>query len=409
MFKRILICCCLLLSASLAFAQFRMENARRHSVEIPFEFESNFIVLEIVFNRVFPLKFILDTGAEHTILTKRSYADILDLPYRKRFSIMGADMQTVIFANLISGVHMDLGGVQSLNHSMLVLEDDYFNFEKLIGTEVHGIIGADLLRHFVMKIDYRRKVITFTNPKHFKKPGRKFREFPIELNRNKPYVINPITLENGAVVKAKLLIDTGASLALLINTNTHPDLVLPENVIVGNIGTGLGGFLEGFMGRVKSFELAGFEMENVIVNFQDVSNSIADTTISNSRNGILGNTILSRFTLITDYHSRRIFVRPVRRLNRRKFYYDRSGMAIVASGRNLDSYVVNSIMSGSPAEEAGLLPGDLIRSINGIPTSLMSLQSILGQMQRRAGRRVRVTIIRDGKKIKKEFRLRELI
>ena len=396
-----------LLSNSLAHAQFNLYTGNKKSVEVPFQYEHNFIIVEIIFNKVFPLKFILDTGAEHTILTKREFTDILDIPYRKKFRIVGADMQTVLFANLATGIHLNMNGVVAHRHNMLVLEEDYFKFEQMTGLEIHGIIGADFFRHFVMKIDYKRRVITFTNPRHFKKPSGKYREYPIEIKKNKPYIITPVTLQNGTTIDAKLLLDTGASLALLLNTSSHPDLTIPENVIVGNIGTGLGGFLEGFMGRVQSYELAGFQLEDIIVNFQEVSLN-ADTTYANSRNGILGNSILSRFTIITDYQNNRIFVRPIKKF-KRKFHYDKSGLLVVASGPKLESFVVSSIIPGSPAAEAGILRGDQIKAINGLPSSLLSLRNIITYLQKREGKRIKMTIVRDGQKIKKEFRLRELI
>ena len=36
----------------------------------------------------------------------------------------------------------------------------------------------------------------------------------------------------------------GASLSLLLHTDTHPDLVLPEKFVKGSVGKGLGGNLE---------------------------------------------------------------------------------------------------------------------------------------------------------------------
>ncbi|HOY18537.1 MAG TPA: hypothetical protein PLC89_14620, partial [Haliscomenobacter sp.] len=45
-------------------------NGETH-VDIPFDYENNFIVIKLMFNDIFPLKFIFDTGAENTILTKR--------------------------------------------------------------------------------------------------------------------------------------------------------------------------------------------------------------------------------------------------------------------------------------------------------------------------------------------------
>ena len=56
------------------------ENGNGEKVEIPFEYINGFIVVDIIFEKVLPLKFILDTGAENTILLKRTYTDLLKTP-----------------------------------------------------------------------------------------------------------------------------------------------------------------------------------------------------------------------------------------------------------------------------------------------------------------------------------------
>jgi hypothetical protein len=61
-------------------------------IEIPFQYINGFIIVDIVFQKVMPLKFILDTGAGHTILLKREYAEILKIPYQKKIKLLGADM-----------------------------------------------------------------------------------------------------------------------------------------------------------------------------------------------------------------------------------------------------------------------------------------------------------------------------
>ena len=56
----------------------------KDNVEIDFDYKQGFIILNIKFNNTIPLKFILDTGAEHIILFKKEISDILGLPYEKK-------------------------------------------------------------------------------------------------------------------------------------------------------------------------------------------------------------------------------------------------------------------------------------------------------------------------------------
>ena len=46
-----------------------LEN--KEPVEIDFEYSQGFIILDIRFSKALPLKFILDTGAEHVILFRQ--------------------------------------------------------------------------------------------------------------------------------------------------------------------------------------------------------------------------------------------------------------------------------------------------------------------------------------------------
>ena len=73
-------------------------------VEMPFEYDNNFIVVDVLMNGLVPLKFIFDTGAEHTILTRREITDVLGVPYRRRFTVLGADMKTELHAYLVRNI-----------------------------------------------------------------------------------------------------------------------------------------------------------------------------------------------------------------------------------------------------------------------------------------------------------------
>ncbi|MBK7872800.1 MAG: aspartyl protease family protein [Saprospiraceae bacterium] len=376
-------------------------------VEIPFEYENNFIIVRVIFNDVFPLKFIFDTGAEHTILTRREITDLLQINYERRFPLLGSDLTTELYAYLARGVKLSIHNLVALNRSILVLDEDYFRFEEYGGISVHGIMGSDLFRRFVVKIDFRRKVITLYDPATFVPPsGNRYHIVPLEIHRNKPYIVSPTRISD-TTIQAKYLIDTGASLSLLLYTNTHPAFELPPKYIRSKIGMGLGGYLQGFLGRIEKIEIEDFAMEGVITNFQEVPPDI-DSSFLNGRNGILGNQILNRFEITIDYIHEKMYIAAEKTFNK-KFQYDRSGLIIAASGLHLNDFNVVDIIAGSPAEEAGIQIGDEIKVINGIPTSLMHLSDITKRLQKRVGKKINLVIKRNDERIKIHFRLRNLI
>ncbi|MCB9278844.1 MAG: aspartyl protease family protein [Lewinellaceae bacterium] len=400
--------CCFLSGVLLANAQripdIGMKNADK--IDVPFELENNFIIISVIFNRVFPLKFIVDTGAEYTILTHKEITDLLQIDYHREFPILGADMKTELKGYLARGIDLQIGGMLASQRTILVLDDDYFRFNELAGIEVHGILGADLLRRFVVRINYQKKVITFFDPGHFPEP-RQATVLPIDVYRNKPYINVDVGMQEKNLDSLKMLIDTGASLALLVHTGTLPGFETPANVVPGNIGMGLGGFLEGYNGRMDFLDIGPHRLRGVITNFQDFLPG-ANPELINQRNGIVGNQVLERFNVTFDYIREKLYLVPNRHFNDR-FRFDKSGMALVASGVRLGEIVVLSVIPGSPADEVGILPGDHIKTFNGFSTRLFSLGDIVYRLSGRTGKRIRLNIIRDEVKFKVTFRLRDLI
>ena len=306
---------------------------------------------------------------------------------------------------------MKLGeGLTIAEQAILVLEEDYFSFEEFTGITIHGILGADILRRFVIKIDYRRRKIIFQDPSTFKIPRfDSFIKTNSEFNRYKPYLYLPTALRAGNTSNLKFLLDTGASLALLMYTSSDSTLQLPENLIKTYIGFGLGGTLEGYIGRTASLKIGDHELQNVITNFQDISNEYGlDTTFLNNRSGLIGNVVLQRFYVIIDYIHEVVYLKPNRDF-KRKFLFDRSGLSIAATGNNLNHFIVLTVIKDSPAEQAGIQIGDEIRAVNGVPVIFKGLESIVRAFQKKPGKKIQVLIKRGEERMVVEFKLRDLI
>src|SRR6478609_8909285 len=113
----------LLLIHSLSLAQvlgFSLADGRR-KVNIPIEIHNNLIVVPVVLNDALPLKFILDTGVRTTILTQKTFTDILNLPYSRKYTISGPGGMNVVDAYVTNNVSLELPGISGKGHAMLVL------------------------------------------------------------------------------------------------------------------------------------------------------------------------------------------------------------------------------------------------------------------------------------------------
>jgi hypothetical protein len=412
MYPKLLLLFILCLSSLRATTQEELISIPKGSgrVEIPFEYVNNFIVVQIVFNKTFPLKFIFDTGAENTILTRKEFADILQIDYQREISIFGSDLTTELTAYVAPGISLDFGEYLRIrSQAILVMKEDYFRFEEYAGIEVHGILGADILRRFVITIDYRRRRITFQDPSKFREPSGRFRVVSTDFSRHKPYLTVPASIRSGQKSSFKLLMDTGASLALLLYTYSDSLLQLPPELLRTSIGYGLGGTLQGYVGRIAKMRIDEIELNNVVTNFQDLGEDyVIDSTFLNNRNGIMGNVVLQRFTIIIDYVREKVYFRPNRDVSK-AFKFDRSGLNLIATGNQLNHFIVLNVIENSPAGEAGIRKGDEIRFVNGVPARLRGLENILRTFQKKQGREIKLLIKRGEERIFKRFILRDLI
>ncbi len=408
LFIKVLFICLLISFNFIAWSQsFNTFSASQQKVSVAFEYINNFILVDILLDEKLPLKFILDTGAEHSILTKKEVAEVLNFQYVKKFKIVGADMNRELIAHLVTNIHFRIGALEEENVQMLVLDEDYFLFEELTGQNIQGILGGDFLRKYVVEIDYKRKRLTIHNPKFFK-PKKKHKVIPIMVKNNKPFIKSDLVLQNLEPMKASvMLIDSGAGVTLLLDSDESEAIQIPENAVPGNIGSGLGGQLLGYFGLLPEISIGQFNLKNIPMNFQVKQNDSIEINLF-KKNGLIGNQILDRFKVIIDYRRDKLYLQPNKRLYK-PFKFDKSGISVIATGFKLRKYLIQSVMRDSPAGEAGLKPGDQILSLNNIPYKFLSLKGINKRLKRKVGKKTSMVIKREGVKKKVKFELRNLL
>lgn len=380
--------------------------------EVPFRFEGNFILVSVLFNNLLPLTFILDTGAEYSLLTKKEIADFLNIDYQRRFTLYGADMKEELYAYLTKNISLQMGDLHATHRSVLVLEEDYFRFEEYSGIQIHGILGADFLKRFTLQIDYEKQVITFFNPSYYQNKIKIRKEkgeiLPFTLVKGKPYIRCTTHLYNQEIKSLNYLVDTGAGLSLLLYTAIDSLKAAQVKMLNSPIGLGLGGKLEGYVGRIKNIQFASKNFPELITKFQekpDFSNTIFITP----RDGIIGNNMLSAFSrIIFDYNrSEMIVISNKKKV--KQMPYDRSGLIIGASGDNLNHFTILKIIENTPAAATGIQVGDKIRKINGLSVSILSLEGVNNKFRGSVGKKIILHVQREQKILVYEFKLTDII
>ena len=395
-----------LLTSTLGSAQhfgFKFEEGLQKIV-IPIEVLNNLAIVPVVLNDQISLKFILDTGVRTTVLTQKSYSDILGLTYTKKMFVTGPGGNQAV-AYVTNNVSLDLPGIQGTGHSMLVLEEDYLELRNYLGAEVHGILGYELFSRFIVQIDYEAKRLILYESEFFKKK-RGFQTLKIDVEDTKPFVRVNVKMTDNIQLEAKLLIDTGASHGLMLDTDSDERINVPEKNLHSVIGRSLGGSITGRIGRIDQLELGKYKIHNTIANFPDPTEFV-DTLIrseSMDRNGAIGGEIVSRFNIVFNFAKEEIYFKK-NASYKRASSYDMSGVTLRAKGSQLRVYEISELRIDSPAELSGAKIGDLIISINGTMVNKLDLNHVNGFFNKKPGKRVTLLIEREGDRKKIEFRL----
>ena len=145
---------------------FIKEDVRK--VRIPFYSSNNLIIIAVSINGGPKINFLVDTGVRSNILFSKKLGDALGLEYSRRLNIVGADGTSEIWAQVSPINSIDLGDVEGRLQSLLVLEEDFFELEAVIGVPVYGIIGYDFFKYNPVKINYDDGFMEFFQEKALK-------------------------------------------------------------------------------------------------------------------------------------------------------------------------------------------------------------------------------------------------
>ncbi len=381
-------------------------TGNQKSVSIPFETYNNLIVFSIVLNGTLPLKFILDTGVRSTILLDRSITDLFGVHYTRNITLTGIGNNRTVEAYVANNLSVTLPGMTSGSISMLVLKKDYLNLRNHLGTDVHGIIGYDLFSHFVVKIDYQHKMLVFYRPEKFR-PRKSYESFDLSIEDAKPFFEVPLQITDSTSLNAKLMIDTGASHALILHAASDDQISVPLKNIATKLGRGLTGDVEGHLGRINGCKLGKYRLHDIITSFPNDS-TFYDSLFVVKRNGSVGGEILSKFTVIIDFIHKKMYLKKNAKF-RTPFDYNMSGLEVTAKGEDLNKYYVDMVRKGSVADSAGIMEGDEVVRLQGIPSEKLTMDKIYEILNSYNKRKIRIWVQRADMTRRVEFVLQSEI
>ncbi len=390
----------------LALVAFCRKADAQTALEIPFDFENDFIVVRATINGSLPVDLLFDTGSEYTILTESLLFGLLNAESVEPVRLVGSDLSSAVTGALSRRNRLRVGALDIRGQPIIAVDSDVLDLSVMAGRDIFGIMGIGAFGAYVLEIDYARRRITLTPPELYSRPRRSL-AVPLVVKSHKPYVKLSTRVHPGFEDSLLYLIDTGAALEALIYAEPRDTAIYPPQLIAGAIGHGLGGSIVGFVGRTDRLHLGELTLPGVVTHFQVAGDSLLRDSI-NSRNGVVGNGLLSHFQVAIDFPAGLVYLTPQRKA-RKPRPYDRSGLKVVDDGSDPAVARVQFVSPGTPAAEAGVQAGDLIRKLNRWPVRLLSTEDLQRKLRGKVGRRIRLTLDRGGRELVCTFALRELI
>lgn len=412
--------------------------------KIAFELVNNLVIVPVEINGT-ELSFLLDTGVNSTLLFSVEELDSVQLKNAKPVKLRGLGEGGDIDAIVSDGNTVKVGKALDTDHRIYMVIESEINFSTRMGLPIHGIIGFDLFRDFVIKTDYTSKRLTLYRPESFqRKRCKNCVEIPLQFYNRKPFL--DIRVESAMhETDALVLLDTGSSDGLWLFDEDGFISENPKNYFNDFLGLGLSGNIYGKRTKIRKLNIDAFQLEKVTASFPD-SNTVKNIKSLPERMGSLGSEVLRRFTVIMNYRGQTMTLKKNNRFSD-PFYYNMAGLTLEHDGlipvREVDyfkidpvtmtkerreataifdvyksptlqfflapKFVVAEVRPGSPADMAGLMKGDEVVKINGKASFKYKLYEVVSLFSSKAGRTIYLEISRNGITQKKKFVLREVL
>jgi hypothetical protein len=230
------------------------------------------------------------------------------------------------------------------------------------GIPVDGMVGFELIRRMVTRIDYGYRTLTFIDPSRFN-PENSPKAWGIAV----PFVFyDHLPDVKGSIggLPARFDIDTGSRAELDITSPFVAAHDLRAQFAKGTsavTGWGVGGPARDYMVRLPSIMLGPVKIDNLAVGLSEATGgSFSDPNYD----GNVGTALLKRFVVTFDYAHEIMYLKRITPPPTDIGTFDRSGLWINAKPGGFE---VVDVAKGSAAADAGVAVGDEITAIDGEP------------------------------------------
>ena len=251
----------------LLFAPHAFPQSGKVSVEVPFEFIANQIVVQVKVGGKGPFNMLIDTDTDPSAIDSATARELgLEVATRGSFGSGGGTERNVVYSTRLPTV--ELGAISARDVAAATI--DLKKLADKIGKPIVGVLGYSFLKDRIIQIDYPNSKIRF------------FGESPYPRIELAPNTVNTIAVpfrhENGEVIidsifinneKMRATLDTGSSSSFSLTPEAVAILGLDDQATEGKTGNAVGynGEYANKAGLLKSVRLGRFSAESVPATF----------------------------------------------------------------------------------------------------------------------------------------------
>ncbi len=374
---------CLLVSLSVRAQEQFSEPPARKITTVPLRTLSGGVVLIKAAVNKYPdsLNFILDTGSGGISLDSTTCIE-LNIPLEasdKTIRGIGGIRNVKFLYN--AKLHLPGLSVDSLNFHV----NDYEILTSVYGIKIDGIIGYSFLSRYIVKLNYDTMLMEVFTPGELKYPrgGHLLRPLLASIP------IQTLNFKEHDKFQNRFYFDTGAGLSFLLSEDYIRDsgiLTNKKKLPLVTQAEGLGGKMTMRLTTIKEVRLGPYKFKNVPTFLFDDDYNVTSYPFLG---GLIGNDLLRRFNVILNYKKREIHIIPNRSF-KEVFDYAYTGLGVYYVDGKV---IVEDVVKGSPGEESGFIPGDVILGIN---NNFSNNIQVYKSMMQNLGDKLKFVVLRNG-------------
>lgn len=312
------------------------------------------------------LLFLIDTGASFLILFDTPKVKAMKLPEGFALSLSGWGEEEDSKAYQTDVESFNMAGVQfnSLKAAYIPISTSPY-FLREDEALIDGVIGHDMLKHFVWQFDKSKNSITVSTQPY--QANQLTESFEIDTFLSKISIEGTLVFNEKDNATGDFIIDTGSRHYLKVSSQfTENRNIAIDSAKIVAADFGLNGKVEHERVSLPALKLGKLNITNLKTNLIPSKDEDEDDF------WVIGNALLNQYKTVIDYPSDKMFLEPQEPI---KVRYNLLGLELrkIRSGE----FVIRYIFPDFPANKHALKVGDLITNLDNIPAKELSMSDAL--------------------------------